>query len=57
MEAFQIELAQLPALVHPLFFSTEQYCRRYGTQRQPELVIQITEEALRFEQQMLDPEA
>lgn len=57
MEAFKIEIAGLAAQIQPIFCSTREYCRRYLTQREPELFIAVTPEALRYEQAMLDLEA
>ena len=57
MEAFAMEIAGLPVLVEPMFFSTKEYCRSYLTDREPELTVTVTPEDLVFEQEMLDLEA
>ena len=58
MEAeFSLKLAGLTARVAPKFCSTQAYCRNYLTDDPAELHIAVTEEAMAFEQTMLDREA
>lgn len=57
METFTMEIAGMIVCVHPMFQSTKEYCRPYLTDKEPELVVNITQEDLVFEQKMLDQEA
>lgn len=57
MEAFTIEIAGLAARVHPLFETTQVYCRAYLTDKAPELMIEVTQQDLYRQQHLLDLEA
>ena len=57
MEAFNLEIAGLVTHVQPLFGSTREYFRRYLTNKQPELFVQVTAEDLAYEQAMFEQEA
>lgn len=57
MECFTIEIAGLAARVQPIFSSTREYCRRYLTESQPALFIEVTEADLAYEQEMAEREA
>jgi len=57
MAEFTIEIAEHTILVHFLFESTREYCKRYLTQKEPELQVWVHPEDLAFEQQMLEQEA
>lgn len=52
-----MEIAGLTVGVRPLFESTKEYCRPYLTEKTPELLVEVTQENLEFEQRMLDEEA
>ena len=56
-EAFILKIAGLKARVLPNFCSTRQYCRNYLAEGPEDLQIEVTEEAMAFEQAMLDREA
>ena len=57
MDAFTIQIAGLAVGVQPLFISTREYFRAYLSEREPEILIDVTESDLVYEQQMLDREA
>ncbi len=57
MADFTIEIAGHTALIHSLFDSTRDYCRKYLSSKPPETAISVTREDLVFEQQALDEEA
>ena len=57
MDAFTIQIAGLAVGVQPLFISTREYFRAYLSEREPEILIEVTESDLFYEQQMLDREA
>ncbi len=57
MEPFKLEIAGLVVQVQPLFQSTRDYCRKYLSEREPELLLTVTREALLREQERLDREA
>lgn len=57
MASFTMEIAGLAVCVQPLFQSTREYCRSYLTDKDPELLINITSEDLIFEQAILEQEA
>ncbi len=57
MDAFTIQIAGLVAQVQPLFASTQEYCRPYLTDLDPEVFIDVTEEDLAISQVMLENEA
>ena len=57
MADFTIEIAGHSFWIHPLFESTREYCKRYITEKEPELEIEVKRENLIFEQRMLDEEA
>ena len=57
MKDFVIEIAEVAVAVHPLFESTRDYCRDYWSCKEPELVISVSNDALRMEQILLDREA
>ena len=44
-----MEVAGLATGVKPMFFSTQEYCRPYLTDREPEFFVEITEEDLKPE--------
>lgn len=56
-QMFTIEIAGTAIGVQPMFFSTREYCREYLTDRQPELMVQVTGEDLVFQQNLLEREA
>lgn len=57
MEAFSIQIAGLVTRVQPMFVSTREYCRRYLTDLEPELYVEVTASDLVYEQEMADQEA
>lgn len=57
MDAFVMEVAGLVTQVQPMFFSTQEYCRPYLTERTPEFFIEVTGEDLIRQQAILDQEA
>ena len=57
MEHFILQIAQLVTQVHPLFFSTREYCRRYLIELPPELDIVVSPQDLLQEQKMAELEA
>mgnify|MGYP003287989300 CR=1 FL=1 len=57
MADFTISLAGHSFRIHSLFESTREYCKRYLTEEEPELQVEVLREHLAFEQQMLDQEA
>jgi len=56
-EAFHLTIAGLTARIEPNFCSTREYCCRYLSEQEAALTISVTEEAMAFEQAMLDREA
>lgn len=57
MDAFNIQIADLVANVQPLFASTQEYCRSYLVDLDPDVFIEITEEDLVVSQFILENEA
>ena len=57
MDAFTIQIAGLAVGVQPLFISTREYFRAYLSEREPEILIEVLDSDLVYEQQMLDREA
>lgn len=57
VDAFVMEVAGLATYVQPMFFSTQEYCRPYLAQRQPECFIEVTADDLIRQQAQLDQEA
>lgn len=57
MEAFTIQIAGLTTRVQPLFVSTQEYCRAYLSDREPEFEVRVTESDLVYEQKMAEIEA
>ena len=57
MDAFTIQIAGLAVGVQPLFISTREYFRAYLSEREPEILIEVFDSDLVYEQQMLDREA
>ncbi len=57
MADFTIEVAGHSFCIHSLFESTREYCKRYLTEQEPELQVEVLQGDLAFEQQMLDREA
>lgn len=57
MDAFTIEIAELPIQVQPLFASTREYCRKYWTDREPAFLVEVTEGDLAHSQRLLEEEA
>lgn len=57
MEAFTIQIAGLTTRVQPLFASTQEYCRSYLSDQEPEFEVQVTENDLVYEQRMAEIEA
>lgn len=57
MKEFVIEIAGMAIGLEPLFESTRDYCRRYWSDRDPELLVAVTKEDLLNEQELLDLEA
>ena len=57
MDAFTIQIAGLAVDVQPLFISTREYFRAYLSEREPEILIEVLDSNLVYEQQMLDLEA
>lgn len=57
MEPFVMEIAGLVTQVRPLFASTREYCRAYLTEREPELLVEVSEEDLAREQELAEIEA
>ena len=57
MDSFKLKVAGLVAQVQPLYLSTREYFRSYLTDQDPDLRFVVTEEALQFEQKMLEQEA
>jgi flagellar biosynthesis/type III secretory pathway M-ring protein FliF/YscJ len=54
---FTIEIAGHSFRIHSLFESTREYCKRYLTEKNPQMQVTVTPEDLVFEQRMLDEEA
>lgn len=57
MDAFTIEIAQLVVRVQPLFASTREYCRKYWSDREPDVFLEVTLPQLEHSQQLLEAEA
>ena len=57
MADFTIEIAGHSFRVRSQFESTREYCKRYLTEKEPELQVRVRPEDLAFEQQMLEQEA
>jgi hypothetical protein len=57
MADFTIEIAGHSFRIHSLFESTKEYCKRYLTEKMPEILVEVKREDLVFEQRMLDEEA
>lgn len=57
MDSFRLKVAGLVVQVQPLYLSTREYFRSYLTDQDPDLDFVVTEEALLFEQKMLEQEA
>ena len=57
MADFTIEIAGYSFRIHSMFESTWEYCKRYFTDKAPQLHIAAQPEDLVFEQRMLDQEA
>lgn len=57
MADFTIEIGGHGFRICSLFESTREYCKRYFSEKEPELQIEVRREALAFEQQMLEQEA
>ena len=57
MNVFTMEVAGAVIAVEPLFEFTKEYCRQYLSDREPELVLRVTQEDLASEQQLLEQEA
>lgn len=57
MNAFKMEIAGSVVCVEPLFQSTREYCREYLSDKEPELIVKITEADLLLEQKRLEQEA
>ena len=57
MADFTIEIAGYSFHIHSMFESTREYCKRYFTEKAPQLQIAVQPEELAFEQGMLDLEA
>ena len=54
MESFHIQIADLVTQVQPLYETTRIYCSNYLTHQPAAFHVRITDEALTFEQYMLD---
>ena len=57
MAEFAVEIAGHSFGICSLFESTREYCKRYLTDKKPELQVTVQREDLVFEQQMLEKEA
>lgn len=57
MEAFSIQIAGLVTHVQPLFISTQEYCRPYLTDLEPEFFVEVTEADLAYQQELMEKEA
>ena len=57
MEAFSIQIAGLVTHVQPLFISTQEYCRPYLTDLEPEFFVEVTEADLVYQQELMEKEA
>ena len=57
MTAFRMKIAGQVGQIHPLFISTEQYCKAYVTQESAHFSVAVTRDDLVFEQAELDEEA
>ena len=57
MEPFVMEIAGTAFAVESLFETTKVYCRDYLTNRQPDLFVSVSREALLLEQELLNREA
>ena len=57
MEAFVMEIADVPFEVQPIFESTRAYCAAYLTEREAEYQVSVCREELIEEQRLLDLEA
>ena len=57
MEAFTMEVAGLVVSVHPLYQFTKEYCRPYLTDKNPDVIIEVSKQDLAFEQLQLEREA
>ena len=52
-----MQIAGLSTRVQPLFGSTQEYCRPYLTEQEPEIFVEVTQEDLVYEQEMDEKEA
>ena len=57
MADFTIEIAGCSFGIHPMFESTREYCKRYLTEKPPQMEVEVGRTDLEFEQKMLDLEA
>ena len=57
VEAFTIQIAGLVTRVQPLFISTQEYCRPYITDLDPDFFVVVTESDLVYQQELMEQEA